>query len=327
MYFLSKGSLEYDNQEHLQPDVYQKMFIDIFGQDKADYMLKVLARGVAGETRDKSFYLIIGETNSGKGCICDGLMRAFSNVFGNLNSGDFAVKRSDGDAAKFKSWMVAVRNKRVAVMNESSMKSPLDASVIKYFSGGGDPITARQNYKNECTFKMQSTFYGFMNDLPKIDGANIATVTRIKVITTEYSYLDGENYDKMKNLPNVRKADADIKNVYLKRTDVMQAFAAIICNSYEPDKPYPPTAVINDSAEWTQVDNINNKIIELIEPTGDQSDFITAERLFLRCKGAEIEISKTRLGKLMTKWGYNKSQKKMQGKNLAVYLGVKFSDD
>ena len=46
----------------------------------------------------------------------------------------------------------------------SLLISSLDASVIKTFSSGGDPITARQNYGDECTFRLQTTAIFFVNE-------------------------------------------------------------------------------------------------------------------------------------------------------------------
>ena len=63
-----------------------------------------------------------------------------------------------------RSWIVKLKNTRIAYANEVSMDASLDASVIKTISSGGDPITARQNYGDECTFRLQTTAIFFVNE-------------------------------------------------------------------------------------------------------------------------------------------------------------------
>jgi len=77
----------------------------------------------------------------------------------------------------------------------SLLMSSLDASVIKTFSSGGDPITARQNYSDECTFRLQTTAIFFVNDMPKVRGQDQETENRLKFIETSYSYLNGDLYE------------------------------------------------------------------------------------------------------------------------------------
>lgn len=48
-----------------------------------------------------------------------------------------------------------IRNNRIALSNEIKVDQVLDASIIKTMSSGGDSITARQNFKDEQTFKVQ----------------------------------------------------------------------------------------------------------------------------------------------------------------------------
>ena len=84
MYFLEKGSVEYDPQsEALKAEVYQRAFLDVFGTEEiARYVLRSLARAMAGETEDKVFFIVKGRTNSGKGLLTLLISKAFFNKFG-----------------------------------------------------------------------------------------------------------------------------------------------------------------------------------------------------------------------------------------------------
>ena len=54
-------------------------------------------------------------------------------------------------------------------------------------------------------------------------GQDDATENRLKFIETSYSYLHGDLYESKKLNPNVRKADPELKSVWLKRKDVLEA--------------------------------------------------------------------------------------------------------
>ena len=84
MYFLEKGSVEYDPQsEALKVEVYQRAFLDVFGTEEiARYVLRSLARAMAGETEDKVFFIVKGRTNSGKGLLTLLISKALFNKFG-----------------------------------------------------------------------------------------------------------------------------------------------------------------------------------------------------------------------------------------------------
>ena len=103
MYFLEKGSVEYDPQsEALKAEVYQRAFLDVFGTEEiARYVLRSLARAMAGETEDKVFFIVKGRTNSGKGLLTLLISKAFFNKFGNINATNFCQKRTDGDTVSY----------------------------------------------------------------------------------------------------------------------------------------------------------------------------------------------------------------------------------
>ncbi|CAL6402610.1 unnamed protein product [Bathycoccus prasinos] len=149
--FKAPVDLKLKGNEKMKDEVYQKLFVDVFGDPDAQYYLKVLARAIAAEIYGKDFFVVVGEGNSGKGTNTDALFGAFGKFVDNINAGCLTKKLGD-DAAKARSWMVAIKNTRIVVANEVSMDVSLDASVIKTLSSGGDAITARQNYANESTF-------------------------------------------------------------------------------------------------------------------------------------------------------------------------------
>jgi len=323
--FFCKAPIEYKSIKN--QDVFQKLFIDVFGEEKARYILKCFARAMAGQIYDKSFFNIVGESNSGKGCLSDMLISAFGEFIGTINSGVFKSVPSNGDQAKARSWMCPIKDARMIIANEIKMDQELDASIIKTLSSGGDSVVARQNFKNESTFVMQGTCFLFMNDMPKIKGCDEATSNRMRFVSTEYSYLEHDEYEKHKKSSYVRKADTTIKSHFIKKHEVIQAFAHLVITSYCRDKPICPKSVLDENTEWTGKDDIKTQIQELFIGTGDNTDFVPIKALNARCKQQGLEVSSVRIGKIIRGFGYTIADKKVCGKNEKSVLGIKLTNN
>lgn len=304
-------------------EVFQKLFVDVFGEEKATFMLQSISRAMSGEIYDKVFFNVIGEANSGKGTLTEMLMGAFGKFIGNINASVFSSHTTSGDQSKARSWLCFVKDCRIILSNEIAQNQMLETSIIKTLSSGGDPITARQNHQDEYTFKCQATCMLFVNDMPSIRGLDDATVNRLRYVSTEYSYLEGDDYERRKTNPEVRQADPTIKNVFIKDPEVIEAFAYLVCNAYEPFKPRAPESVLQESKQWTETDDINEKISSLFITTGNKADFISAKQLISLCGINNIDVSSTRLGRLMRKFGHPAVKKKIEGRTTAVYEGVK----
>ncbi|CAL6292345.1 unnamed protein product [Bathycoccus prasinos] len=330
--FKAPVDLKLKGNEKMKDEVYQKLFVDVFGDpdvrkgelnyashDKAQYYLKVLARAIAAEIYGKDFFVVVGEGNSGKGTNTDALFGAF--VGRRCGEGEVV------DAAKARSWMVAIKNTRIVVANEVSMDVSLDASVIKTLSSGGDAITARQNYANESTFRLQTTAICFVNDMPNIKGVDDATTNRLKYLETSYSYLEGELYEKQKKNKNVRKADPTLKSEWLKRKDVLEAFASLVVGAYERNKPVAPECVVKASREWTETDDWKEKFTGLFEATGNDGDEMAPKEVYKIAKDNGILASENKMSRMMTQIGFTTTSITRRGKRVRYYKGVKEMDD
>ena len=310
----------------LMAEIREKLVEGVFGK-LGSYYLKVLARAIAGNVDDKVFNVCIGDSNSGKGCNTDALFGAFPGFVSNINASNFAFKRSDGDGAKNRSWMVGCSRARLLVCNEISMKDPLDGNIIKTISSGGDPITARQNYKDEVEFVMSGTSFVFANDMPTINPVDDAIQNRMRYIETAYSYLDGHMYESKKSLEHVRLADPELKTVFLKRRDVLRTFALMVVGEWKPEKPVPPEEVIKATKEWTQADDVVEKLNGLFEVSDKPDDFVSSALLKNAVIRLNLDISDTKLGRTMTKLGYKSVVKKIKGKPVRVFMGVKLAGE
>ena len=321
-FFTEKLPWDYgETDDCLVNEIRQKLIDGVFG-GLGDYYLKVLARAIAGNIEDKTFCVAIGDSNSGKGCNTDALFGAFPGFVANINASNFAYKKSDGDAAKNRSWMVGCARARLLVCNEISMKDPLDGNIIKTSSSGGDPITARQNYKDELEFVLAGTAFVFANDIPAISPMDDAVQNRMRYLETAYSYLDGHMYEQKKMLDNVRKADPDLKTVFLKRVDVLRTFALMVVGAWSPDKPVAPEEVVKATKEWTAADDIDAKLDELFEVSDDPDAYMTVEQVNTIVCNEKLNLSAIKIGRVMKRLGWVSVVKKLDKKTKRVYPGV-----
>ena len=325
MYFLEKGSVEYDPQsEALKAEVYQRAFLDVFGTEEiARYVLRYLARAMAGETEDKVFFIVKGRTNSGKGLLTLLISKAFFNKFGNINATNFCQKRTDGDMAKMDSWKCQTRHKRIGVANEAPKKRGcgLNGDAIKRASGG-DHHTARTNGVDEMTFFMETTFWLFVNDMPSIEDCDEATAERLRVIPTAYKYLLDDKYEAEKDKAYVRRADPTIKSEWIKRPEVIGAFAQLVCEAYETTRPEAPAAILETSAKYLEDDNVDAKIQALFDPA-DPDEYVLVKDFNAAVKRADINMNSESLNEKLGDWGYKKQQKKISGRNQYVIHGMR----
>ena len=325
MYFLEKGSVEYDPQsEALKAEVYQRASLDVFGTEEiARYVIRSLARAIAGETEDKVFFIVKGRTNSGKGLLTLLISKAFFNKFGNINATNFCQKRTDGDMAKMDSWKCQTRHKRIGVANEAPKKRGcgLNGDAIKRASGG-DHHTARTNGVDEMTFFMETTFWLFVNDMPSIEDCDEATAERLRVIPTAYKYLLDDKYEAEKDKAYVRRADPTIKSEWIKRPEVIRAFAQLVCEAYETTRPEAPAAILETSAKYLEDDNVDAKIQALFDPA-DPDEYVLVKDFNAAVKRADINMNSESLNEKLGDWGYKKQQKKISGRNQYVIHGMR----
>lgn len=336
-FFTSKLKCDYDPMfdMSMEQEIKQKLIYDIFGdsdiqKETGEYFLKIVARAIAGEINDKSFFIVVGDTNSGKGCLSDIIAKCFSGFTGTFNANQLSVnKNGGGDQAKNLSWVYDIREKKIVIANEWSMEKLTDANLLKTICSGDD-MCARANYINEQTFKPCSTFFVFANDIPKINSAEESVLNRVKYMKTEYSYLTGTKYEKRKNESNVKKGDNTIKDVFIKDPKIIQTFMYMILNAYQNEKPIEPQGVIDETNEWEEDGDMSAEILDLF--VDDPNDFIPLadfKKYVIDTK--HIKISPRKISSIMTKNGYkpaNKHNNKVSPpKVVKCYVGIKWRND
>jgi phage/plasmid-associated DNA primase len=315
VYFLMKGSIDYVPQEQgIIDEVWDKLFLGVFGTEEVSkYMLKSFARGMAGEIKDKRLFFIVGEPNSGKGTFTEVFKRVFPSQFNTLNSGDFCAKKSDGNSALNNQHLVQGRDKRVAFLNETSRAKGQEwnAQAIKVFSNGGESIMGRLNFDREAKiFINQQTGFCNMNDTPKIQGFQSDVKIRCVAVRTAFSYINPADFDEKTAKPFQKVADEDVKDVFLHRPEILQAFAQLICEGYVPQRPAMPECVKIETDECFDEEDEETKIKNLFEYVkwegGDKKyrPFVKKDLFVKKLDDIGVQISTNRLSRHMKGWGY-----------------------
>jgi hypothetical protein len=135
------------------------------------------------------------------------------------------------------------------------------------FSNGGESISGRLNYDREAKcFINQQTGFCNMNDTPKINGFQSDVKVRCVAVRTAYSYVAPSEYDDATARLFQRPADPDIKDVFLRRPEVIRAFAKMVCEAYGPQRrPTMPESVKRETDECFDEEDEETKIKGLFE--------------------------------------------------------------
>jgi hypothetical protein len=307
----------------LADEIRQKIIYGTFDRERGDYYEKVLARSLAGEVQDKNFFVITGDGNSGKGVNSDLLENTFGGFVGVFNSANLTKKIKGDDTEKTLGFMTQLKGKRIVYANETSPDCVFDAGMIKTFASGGDTLKARPLFKDPQTFKLECSPFLFCNDFNTIRGADDATSNRLRFLESQYAYLTGSNYEDKKKNPNVKLGDDNIKNVFIKRQDVLKTFAMMICDAYSTTKPVEPDCVQRETKEWVQHDDMETIIDGLIE--FDEGHEVSFGEVYNHLTQNGVAVSKTKAGTLLKKLGFNQIQKKINKKKGRYYQNLKLS--
>ena len=88
-------------------------------------------------------------------------------------------------------------------------------------------------------------------------------------------------------------------------------------------EPIAPQCVMRDSKEWTDFDDVKNRLLGLFESTGDERDTMTPDAIHQVSHMNGIEVSKCKIGRLLKSNGFSQIDKKINGVKKRFYTGIK----
>lgn len=166
-------------------------------------LLVALARSLAGDRGNKSFYFCPGESNTGKSYLVKIFIKCFEDYIGTFNCEDLSYNKGDRDEAANNRWAYLVRYKRILFSNECNMEKSLNSNSIKKFSSGGDKIIGRVHHGNEAEFSPHFHLFCMLNDIPKITPIDGAIKNRLQYFSFNRRFVDNPNEDENKLDPDI----------------------------------------------------------------------------------------------------------------------------
>ena len=235
--------------EGLITDLNKLLFSDPFyasEQDVGVYLKQLLARGIAGEYRDKVSIWAVGETNSGKGVQSIALMKCFESFISIYNPNALLYNKNSGsDEAKKLAWVYPIHNSRIAIGNEVRPSGIIDSSIVKQVVSGGDPMKIRKNFKDEEDRVVRATIMYMCNDMAKFDAVDNAVVGRVKLYEYKISFVD----KKPEDLQEWERAARPVKELF-DRDEYKDAYFWCIMDAYLSHRPVAPSAALASADVW-----------------------------------------------------------------------------
>jgi len=166
-------------------------------------LLVALARSLAGDKSNKSFYFCPGESNTGKSYLVDIFCKCFENYIGIFNCEELAYNKSDRDEAASHRWAYLLRYKRILFSNECNMEKSLNSNAIKKFSSGGDKLIGRIHHGLETEFRPHFHIFCMLNDIPKITPVDNAVENRLQYFSFKRKFVNNPTKDQNKIDPDI----------------------------------------------------------------------------------------------------------------------------
>eukprot|EP00798_Chlamydomonas_sp_ICE-L_P010890 gene10890-biopygen10955 len=222
--------------DELLEHVKEKVLASTLGEEgRVKTYLQMIARSMAGKLGDKTWVMLIGERNSGKGLLQALNERAWGKYVNTIDSSVLMLNNFANDV-KSQAWMIECEFTRQTYTNEIKVDPgnrhiKLDGGLIKKFQSGGDVLKARQLYENERALKSASRLFMNLNDLPEISSAD--ALDTVVVIEFPHKFVKPENVEEGGWLKFFRPADPELKDGFCAREDVMEAFIWLVIDAFD----------------------------------------------------------------------------------------------
>ena len=324
-----------EDKEYLK-SVKQRMFIDPFGEDVADYYILNIARGLAGDAMKRVLFGV-GDGNTGKSSITSAIKSSIGGYFGTFNANNLTVKKfANPDDAQSLRWVMLLASKRIIISNEIENGVAINGNVIKKISSGGkDDIVARGHGGYETEYQISFLPIIFANDLDSITPMDDAIVNRVRAIPYVKTYVDNPKENSILELKIDPNFDQEIltdnfRNAFMLL--LMKAYKKFVKNNkVEVEPPQIKRAIVNT---FGKIDSFIDSFKNDFEITNNENDFVLSSLLVDWIKINKHNISITKLGREINKYVIEKElknveskAKKIGGKTKQVWSGIKFIND
>jgi hypothetical protein len=309
----------------------ERLFKNALGEDRTDYFLLSLARGLAGDQTKKMLFGL-GISNAGKSTATNACQAAFGGYVSTFNAGNLAHNNSTQDEAQVLRWAYMLKHKRLLFSNEVKEKIELDGNMIKKIASGGDELVGRDHCKSECSFVPHFFCVVLANDLPKITPYDDAVDNRLDIVAFEKKFVLKPTNDLELQM------DTNL-NEEFKTIKFRDAFTLLVINRYKQfindNNSEVPQILKNDKISWIGDEDekgIINKFLEEYDITNDKKDFVQGSYIEQWINDSKLGVSYkkfcielNRYSKLNNLTSVDYIKKRVGLKTPKCWIGIKLS--
>ena len=282
--------VEYEFKNETNPDVRKELFDRVLNPiftcyddvedyetrcQLRDYFLYFIARAGGGAVSDKVWGVLTGERNCGKSALIDLICNCFGSYAGVSAGKQLLYQANMGDPAKELSWVIPYQFKRFLMTSEipstpDRKKLVFDGNKIKMITSGGDKIEVRKNYCDEQQIKIQATLLCAFNDEPECCPTDALATSKCFGFVSKF--IDPESKERQFHNIKYIKKETWVKDVYIKKPEVINEFFIILTELFNNLKTYPSILQNErDEDNLTDTDILLNHFVF----TNNEADFVT----------------------------------------------------
>jgi hypothetical protein len=250
------------------------------------------SRALAGNPEDKTWAILRGKRNTGKGVF--ELLAKIS--FGSRYVGSFnleSLKQTDkedgGDEAKKNSWMIKFRYNRLGFSNEGGVKT-VNSNMVKKVTSGGDDIQVRCNYVDEFCIQIQARPMCNLNHFPGFTTDDGMDFLHVFPMTRQFISQKQKDTDQYRNRANYLVKDDGIKT-WIRRTEfVPQAYLFYLLSQYSRTVDPPLEEMVAAKADILKDEDDNVWFEKMFRVTDNPSHFVPATSIKKVCEGTNYNV-------------------------------------
>ena len=234
-YFTFEVDVTLEEDENKIKEVEEKYFLELCNynkhlndnsdhnkkaKDDCDLLLDILGYSITGEDSEKQFYVIVGESNSGKTTLLRLLLSSLGpNLFANVDKSFYLKTGKPTSKNATTPHLSYIEGKRITACSEFEDTDTFDQSFIKSLTGN-DPLYTRDLYaKGKDIYCFSSTSKNFIttNKIPTYDGADTGMISRIIFLVFTAIFKDEPNLqlgEKKKDKEFINKLKGELKNAF-----------------------------------------------------------------------------------------------------------------
>jgi len=150
--------------------------------DIIDFVRRMSGYCLTGDTREQSFFLLVGKGSNGKGVFMETIQHILGDYSQDTPVTTFLEKRDQSTAD-----LASLVGARLVTASEGENTTSFNEKLLKRLSGG-DPITCRHLYRSFFTYRPSFKIIFATNEVPRIRSQNYAMKRRVKLIPFQVKF-------------------------------------------------------------------------------------------------------------------------------------------